>query len=115
MQDAVGFEGLRPKRETEALPASAKAYFLCVIKTDPEMQNTRNLREMHFLGAMLDHLALGKTKIAADLIAQRLKAVEMATTGGSWDRARFLELLPAIAETLTAKEVQEVVLLGVVF
>ena len=63
-----------------------------------------------FVCTVLDHLVLGRTKIAAGFIDQRLRAVDMATTDGAWVRARLLELLPAIADTLKTKEEQEVVL-----
>ena len=104
MQDAVGFEGERPEAEKGSLPASAKAYFLRVLKTDPAFQDTRIQREMHFLCSMLDHLVLGRSSEAADMVTQRLKAVEMAAKDRSWDRAKFLELLPAHVETLISNE-----------
>ena len=43
---------------------------------------------------VLDHLALGRTQEAADICAQRLKSVQLASKHGNWDRSRFIELVP---------------------
>ena len=54
----------------------------------------RNKREEVTLCHVLDHLALGRTKEAADVCAQRLKSVQLANKHGNWDRSRFIELVP---------------------
>jgi len=64
----------------------------------------RNVREMHTMSVILDHLALGRSKAAADVAAQRLKALELASTTGSWDKAQYLELVPQEGATLVNKE-----------
>ena len=38
-----------------------------------------------------------------DYAAQHLKALEQAVTDGSWDRARFLNLLPEESATLVGR------------
>ena len=47
----------------------------------------RNNREIATLAVALDHLALGRTAFAADVLTMRLKSVEMASRDGHWDRA----------------------------
>jgi hypothetical protein len=101
MQDRVGDgEGAWSKDDT---PASAKAYYLRVLSTGVAKGSLRNLREMSTLCVVLDHLALGRTRQAADTAAQRLKAVEMACADGHWERAQHLELVPADQTPLTSK------------
>ena len=104
MQDAVGFVGERPETDSATLPASAKAYFLRVLKNGPDLQERTVQREMQFLCSMLDHLVLRRTGEAADFVTQRLKAVERAAKNRNWDSAKFLELLPAQVETLISSD-----------
>ena len=54
----------------------------------------RSTRELKTLGAILDHLAAGAPSKAADVVCQRIKAVERATHESHWGAAQFLELLP---------------------
>ena len=109
MQNTVGFEGERPEKGTRKLPASGKAYYLRVLKPDPEFENKLVRREMQFLCALLDHLVLGRSSEAADFVTQRLKALMMSAKDGSWDRAKYLELIPAHAEMLTSNDEYAVV------
>ena len=92
MENRVGRDGEAAAWEAMATPASAKSYFLRVLKLDP-VHNRRNLREMYTVATALDHLALGRHRQAADLLTQRLKALELASSSGNWERAQFLELL----------------------
>ena len=107
MQDAVGFEGERPETDSASLPASAKAYFLRVLKNDPDLQEAKVPREMQFLGSMLDHLVLGRTGEAADFVTQRLKAVERAAKDKKASEGRLAEgttqLTAAVMNFLKAK------------
>jgi hypothetical protein len=54
----------------------------------------RSTRELKTLGAIMDHLAAGAPSKAADVVCQRIKAVERATHEAHWGAAQFLELLP---------------------
>jgi hypothetical protein len=54
----------------------------------------RSTRELKTLGGILDHLAAGAPSKAADVVCQRIKAVERATHESHWGAAQFLELLP---------------------
>ena len=101
MQDKVG-EGEAAWDVTDT-PASAKSYYLRVLKMGAAQGSMRNLREMTTLCTILDHLALGRTRQAADTVAQRLKAVEMASADGHWERAQHLELAPPDQTPLTSK------------
>ena len=100
MQDKVG-EGEAAWDVTDT-PASAKNYYLRVLKMGAQ-GSMRNLREMTTLCTILDHLALGRTRQAADTVAQRLKAVEMACADGHLERAQHLELVPPDSTPLTSK------------
>ena len=64
------------------------------------------------LCTVLHHLAMNRTKEAADLVAHRLKSVEMSTADGDRNRARFVELIPAVPETLTSRDEIALVLRG---
>ena len=64
----------------------------------------RSQREALTLGKALDLLAEGKPGAAADILAQRLKAVEKAAReGGRWDQAEFLELIPPAGPSLAER------------
>ncbi len=62
------------------------------------------MREMSTLSTVLDHLALGRVGQAADVITQRLKAVEVADKEGHWSRATFVELVPEDHATLVPRD-----------
>ena len=59
----------------------------------PEIGN-RNLRDMKTLARALDELLRGHVLQAADVLIQRLVAVEHASTEGSWNMSKFIELVP---------------------
>ena len=74
------------------------------MKPSGPQTSIRNIREMHTLAVVLDHLALGRTRAAADVCAQRLKALEMAVTTGTWEKAQYIELVEPEGATLVDKE-----------
>ena len=104
MEDRVGRDGEAHAWDKDSTPASAKSYFLRVMKPSGSQTSIRNIREMHTLAVVLDHLALGRTRAAADVCAQRLKALEMAALTGSWERAQYIELVEQEGATLVDKE-----------
>ena len=53
-------------------------------------------------GPRLDQLAHGKMLEAADVLAQRLKAFELAAEEGGWAQAQYLELIPQDKGTLVS-------------
>ena len=64
----------------------------------------RSIRELKTLGVILDHLAAGSPSKAADVVSQRIKAVERATHENHWGAAQYLELLPPENSLLLDKD-----------
>ena len=96
--------------DKEAAPASARSYYLRVLLTKYPDMKARNSREMFTLSVLLDHLARGRTRRAADLAAQRLKAIERAMRDkGNWEAAQYLELLPTEGDSMIEKEEELVI------
>eukprot|EP00438_Fugacium_kawagutii_P009610 Skav215636 [mRNA] locus=scaffold736:67052:68650:+ [translate_table: standard] len=86
-------------------PATATAYMLTVIETRyKDRLNLRTSRELRSLTRALDCLALGKQERAADIIAQRIKAIELYLADQVWTRAQFLELIPPEGVTLVEQD-----------
>ena len=68
-------------------------------------KNVRSEREALTLATALDSLLDGNVDGAADILTQRLKAVEQAAVdGGVWDRAQWFELLAPTAASLASRE-----------
>jgi hypothetical protein len=110
MEDRVGRDGEAAMWDKEAAPASARSYYLRVLLTKYTDIKLHNSREMYTLCVLLDHLARGRTRRAADLAAQRLKAIERAMCDkGSWEAAQFLELLPTEGDSMIEKEEELVI------
>ena len=103
MEGRVGRDGEAKKWGKNDTPASAKSYHLRVTKQELAGAGPARLQELHTLAHCLDHLALGRTGACADVLAQRLKAVELSV-GVGWDRARRIELVPADATSLVDRE-----------
>ena len=93
MQDKVGER--EAAWDVTDTPASAKSYYLRVLKMGVAQGSMRNLRKMTTLCTIQDHFALGRTRQAADTVAQRLRAVEMACADGHWEGAQHQELRSA--------------------
>ena len=75
-------------------PATVTGYLLTVlIPTHKEKLGVRLLREMRTVCASLDQIAGGQPERAADLMAQRLKALELQLVDNGWQRAQYLELI----------------------
>ena len=105
MEDTVGRDGEARSWDKDDVPASAKSYFIHVLRpTTEKTSSLRDVREMHTLAVILDHLALGRSGAAADVVAQRLKALELASTSGSWEKAQYLEIVPPEGASLVNKE-----------
>ena len=103
MENRVGRDGEARNWDALAMPPSAKSYYLRVLKLESQTSK-RNLREMHTVCAALDHIALGRHHQAADLLMQRLKALELASCNNNWERAGYLELLETDDAPLVNKE-----------
>jgi len=55
-------------------------------------QNLRNTNELQNLARALDFLMEGEVARACDVLAQRFKAVELASQDGNWSVARHLQI-----------------------
>lgn len=98
---ARGLEGASRSKT----PAVAMHHLLTVLQ--PSLQGKlgmRTLREMKTLAQCLDLLAQGEVGRSADLVSQRVKALERATVEGHWNSAQFLELLPPENSTLLERD-----------
>ena len=85
------------------MPVVAKSYYYRMLAVTHTSMGLRNSRELLTLSVILDFLALQQPMRAADVVAQRLKAVEQSVVDGQWDRAQFLELLEGAGTTLVNK------------
>ena len=72
----------------------------------PEKMSRRNLTELRFLAAAIDHLTVGDLAHLGDLLMQRLKAVQTAATEGDWSTASELDVTPLSSVLLTSEEEQ---------
>lgn len=64
----------------------------------------RTTRELKTLGLIMDHLSMSNPSRAADVVAQRIKALEKATIEGHWGQAQHIELLPPENTLLIEKD-----------
>ena len=88
-------------------PPVATPYLLTVIlPTYREKMTMRLLRELKTLSYALDFLALGQGERASDILAQRMKALELVLSDQGWNRAQFLELIPPEGAGLVDPEEQ---------
>ena len=55
----------------------------------------------------MDQLAVGSPSKAADIVCQRIKAVERASHEGHWGSAQFLKLLPPENSMLLGRDEAE--------
>jgi hypothetical protein len=104
MEDTV--QGERAEWSRTAAPSSGKMYYMRHIKPETSHHQVRNLREMKTICTALDHIAMGRAGQAADVLSQRLKAVELATKENDWSRACFLELVEEDTANLVSTDEQ---------
>ena len=87
-------------------PAAVQYYLTVLYPQHKEKMNLRLQRELRTLSQSLDYLSLGDIERCADLISQRLKALEMTIHDQNWSRAQFLELIPLESAGLADTEEQ---------
>lgn len=88
-------------------PAVATSYLLTMIlPLYKERMNVRMMRELRTLAGALDQIAIGCPEKAADLLSQRLKALELMLSDQGWARAQYLELIPMEGAGLAEPEEQ---------
>eukprot|EP00438_Fugacium_kawagutii_P002432 Skav223208 [mRNA] locus=scaffold2072:203972:205516:+ [translate_table: standard] len=94
-------EGALSSSGMSLTPSTATSYFLTVVVPTHQARMGRGLqREMRTVAKALDLIASGSNERAADVLGQRLKALEMMVADGSWARAQHIELLPPEGATL---------------
>ena len=97
MERATRFEGVSIPTGTKGskvVPWALSYYLAILVPSLKERWNQRTQREMRIWSEVLDMLAMGRGSTAADLIAQRLKALEQSVVdGNTWKKAKFLELV----------------------
>ena len=82
-------------------PATATNYFLTVLlPLHRDKLNLRVQQEFRTIAKALDLIAMGAQEEAADVLAQRMKALELMVADQSWARAAHIELLPPEGATL---------------
>eukprot|EP00438_Fugacium_kawagutii_P016768 Skav231119 [mRNA] locus=scaffold7:90570:104623:- [translate_table: standard] len=83
-------------------PSTGTSYFLTVLVPQyREKLSLRTSRELRSTAKALDLIAQGHQDRAADVLAQRYKALEVSLADQSWSRAQHLELIPAEGAILT--------------
>ncbi len=82
-------------------------YFLSVFLPNHRELPEPTLREVRTLAEAVDGLLRGKTVEVGDLLAQRLKASMIAAQEGSWNSARWLELLPEVQRSIAVSNEEE--------
>ena len=86
-------------------PAAATSYFLTVVTPNyKDRMNVRAARELRTIAKALDLVATGRHPEAADVLAQRYKALELQMADQTWARAQHLELLPPEGASLIDKD-----------
>lgn len=92
---------------TELTPATATSYLLTIlIPSYKERLGVRLLRELRTFAAAFDSAASGDIETTADILCQRMKALELHLNDGSWQRAQYLELIIPEGAGLAEQEEQ---------
>ena len=92
-EGARDFRGAMQRVEQKTPPAATHYLQTMMLPQLGAKMNLRTLRELKTLCTALDTLAVSKPAQAADILGQRIKALERATTEGHWSSAQFLELI----------------------
>ena len=101
---ALGSTGANMESDDKT-PAVGVQYLLQILT--PHLgarMNVRTQRELRTLMVILDLLARNQPARAADVVSQRVKALERATSEGNWSSAQFLELIPTEAASMLERD-----------
>ena len=85
------------ERDSPVLPTVMQAYLSTVYfpsRTERSI-GLRTSREMRTIGLAVDLIVGGHILHGLDVLLQRFKALEIAAEQGSWEQARWLELIPS--------------------
>ena len=69
----------------------------------------RNSRELRTIAESLDLIIKGRPVQAADILIQRFKAVEHSHNTGTWQGAKYLELIPPSKITVLGEQEREII------
>ena len=86
-----------------ACPVAANAFYLQILLPTLREKLGWRRRELQAWCLTLDLLARGLSAQAADLVAQRVKAIERSVVDGHWSRAQHLEIMPPDNSTFLDK------------
>ena len=76
------------------MPPVAEIFYNQSLANSDNKDSLRTKREMHTLAVILDHLAVGRYREAADTAGPRMKALELAARTGNRKLAAQVELVP---------------------
>ena len=99
-ESAHGSVGAASSEMSQTPPAAVHYLLTVMIPQLGAKANLRTQRELRTICTAIDMLAQLKPAQAADLLAQRVKALQKASVDGHWGSAQFLELLSPEAATL---------------
>ena len=105
MAKATRFEGatgLSKRKELETPPCALTFFLTVLTPTLKDKWTPRTQRELRVLVEILDKMASAEGPTAADIVAQRIKALEQSVRDGNqWRKAKFLEIVDPEEVTLT--------------
>ena len=107
MQEMLSKEGADPTQVGPGNPTPAVALnwvTTVFMATHRQSVSLRLLREMKTIARALDLVANGQAVRAGDVLAQRLKALELQLTDQGWQRAQFLELVEPEGPSLIGRD-----------
>ena len=89
------------------IPVAATQYLQNVFNATKDKQlSHRDTRELRTLATCLDHLAKGEVECLGDVLMQRFKSIEMATTDTPREVAELSELVPPEKLTVMSQDEQ---------
>ena len=91
-----------PREAADGTQPVAVAYLTSVLQPAHSEIGVRNSRKLRTLAEALDSIMRNEVLSVGDLLAPRLRAVEMASTENSWQLARHLELIPESRVSVTS-------------
>eukprot|EP00438_Fugacium_kawagutii_P001021 Skav205829 [mRNA] locus=scaffold160:57004:58638:- [translate_table: standard] len=93
--------------QNTSTPSVAVQYYQTLLfPQHKEKLSVRVQREIRTLAQVLDHLGVGEVERSADLVSQRLKAIELSVQDQGWHRAQYVELIPLESDGLA--DIEEV-------
>lgn len=103
MEELVLVEGEGENKQGRTPPVS-KAYVLRILMTKFPDMSLRNKQELRTLTTIMDLICRKKPDQAMDVLAQRLKAIEVVLEGSTWDHAKYIELVSEDSNTVISKD-----------